>query len=205
MESIRATLLNSRVGAFLHLIPGTLSVHLDTPVTQLLVHGLPTASSLDTITNELTTFNTGLALTGKPRWLTMDEARAGKVASTVVIAITGPRAPDFVGKRLTAFSNTFRTERRLRFNSFTQCANCHGFAHDSTKCTRPTSCRWCALPHPTGAHTCPTATCNVRGRPCSHSTLRCVNCNGPHESHNISCPSCPSNEKPDDEEEMADT
>jgi len=45
MKSIRATLLNSKVGTFLHLIPGTVSVHLDTPVTQLLVHGLPTSSS----------------------------------------------------------------------------------------------------------------------------------------------------------------
>ena len=117
MESIRATSLNSRVGTFLHLIPGTLSVHLDTPVTQLLVHGLPTSSMLDTIASELTTFNTGLPLTGQPRWLTTDESRAGKAVSTIVISVTGPRAPDFVGKRLAAFSSTFRTERRLRFNS----------------------------------------------------------------------------------------
>jgi len=31
MESIKATSLNSRVGTFLHLIPGMVSVHLDTP------------------------------------------------------------------------------------------------------------------------------------------------------------------------------
>ena len=135
MESIRATSLNSRLGTFLHLIPGTVSVHLDAPVTQLLVHGLPTSTTLDTIANELTTFNTGLALTGQPRWLTTDESRAGKTASTVVISVTGPRAPDFVGRRLAAFSSTFRTERRLRFNSLTQCANCQGFAHHSNKCT----------------------------------------------------------------------
>jgi len=49
MELIRATSLNSRVGVFLYLIPGTVSVHLDTPVRQLLVHGLPTSSSLDAI------------------------------------------------------------------------------------------------------------------------------------------------------------
>ena len=40
MESIRATSLNSKVDTFLHLIPGTVSVHLDTPDTQILVHGL---------------------------------------------------------------------------------------------------------------------------------------------------------------------
>jgi len=107
MESIRATLVNSKVGTFLHLIPGTVSVHLDTPVTQLLVPGLPTSSSLDAIATELTTFNTGLALTGQPRGLTTEESRVGKAASTIVIAITGPRAPDFVGRRLAAFSSTY--------------------------------------------------------------------------------------------------
>ena len=58
MESIRATSLNSKVGTFLHLIPGTTTVQLDTPTTQLLVHGIPTNNSLAAIATELTTFNT---------------------------------------------------------------------------------------------------------------------------------------------------
>jgi len=207
MESIRATSLNSKVGTFLHLIPGTVSVHLDTPVTQLLVHGLPTSSSLDAIATELTTFNTGLALTGQPRWLTMDESRVGKAASTIVIAITGLRAPDFVGRRLAAFSSTYRTERRLCFNSNTQCSNCHGFAHHNNRCNNSASCRWCAHQHPTGAHTCPTATCRIRGHPCSHTALKCVNCGGPHEAHSMSCPTRPDRvpQEGENEEEMADT
>ena len=141
MESIRATSLNSGVGTFLHLIPGTTTVCLDTPTTQLLVHGIPTDNTLATIATELTTFNTGLALTEQPRWLTSDAARDSKSASTVVITVTGARAPDFVGKRLAAFSSTFRMERLLRFNSLTQCSNCHGFCHHSTKCTGLVSCR----------------------------------------------------------------
>ena len=207
MESIRATSLNSKVGTFLHLIPGTMSVHLDTPVIQLLVHGLPTSSSLDAIATELTTFNPGLALTGQPRWLTTDESRVGKATSTIVIAITGPRAPDFVGRHLAAFSSTYRTERRLCFNSNTQCSNCHGFAHHNNRCNNSASCRWCAHPHPTGAHTCPTATCCIRGRPCSHTALKCVNCGGPHEAHAMSCPSHPERipEREENWEEMADT
>jgi len=111
MESIRATSLNSQVGTFLHLIPGTVSVHLDTPVTQLLAHGLQTSSSWVAIATKMTTFDSRLALTGQPRWLTTDESRKGKSASRIVIAITGPRAPDFVGRRLPAFSSTYRTER----------------------------------------------------------------------------------------------
>jgi len=133
MESIKSTSLNSKVGSFLHLIPGTVSVLLDTPVSHVLVHGIPTSKSLVEIATELTTFKTGLSLTGQPRWLTTDDARAGKSASTVVITITGPRASDYVGKRLAAFSSTYRTERRLRFNSHTQCSNCHGYGHHNHK------------------------------------------------------------------------
>ena len=211
MESTKATLLNSRVGSFLHLIPGTVSVHLDMPVTHLLVHGIPTLYSMDDVATELTTFNSGLALAGQPRWLTTEESRVGKSASTVVIAMTGPRAPDFVGRRLAAFSSTYRTEGRLHFNSEsqTQCSHCHTFGHHNNKCTNPASCRWCALSHPTGAHTCPTATCRVRGRPCNHTSLKCVNCGSPHEAHALTCPSRPEKvpEGPEEgnEVEMPDT
>jgi len=90
MESVKAASLNSKVGRFLHLIPGSISVHLDALMTHILVHGIPTSKTLAEIANELTTYNTGLSLTQQPRWLTTDEARAGKSASTVVINITGP-------------------------------------------------------------------------------------------------------------------
>jgi len=163
MESIKATSLNSKVRTFFHLIPGMVSVHLDTPVSHVLVHGIPTSKSLAEIATELTTFNTGLSLTGQPRWLTTDDARAGKSAFTVVISITGPRASDYVGKRLAAFSSTYRTKRRLRFNSRTQCSNFHGYGHYNNRCTNLASCRWCASPHLTGNHTCATATCQIRG------------------------------------------
>jgi len=208
MESVKATSHNSKVGTFLHLIPGTVSVHLDTPVSHILVHGTPTSKSLAEIANELTTFNSGLSLTSQPRWLTTDDARAGKTASTVVISITGPRASDYVGKRLAAFSSTYRTERRLRFNSHTQCSKCQGYGHHCNRCANPVSCRWCASPHPTGNHTCPTATCRIRGRPCSHTILRCVNCQGPHDAHTTQCPSHPKvaqDENPEGEEEEMTT
>jgi len=209
MESIKAPSLNSKVGTFLHLIPGTVRVHLDTPVSHVLVHGIPTSKSLAEIVYQLTTFNTGLSLTSQPRWLTTDDARAGKAASTVVISIMGPRASDYVGKRLAAFSSTYRTERRLRFNSHTQCSKCQGYGSHSNRCTNPVSCRWCASRHPTGNHSCPNATCCiVRGRPCSHTVLRCVNCQGPHDAHTARCPSHPKvaqDENPEGEEEKMTT
>ena len=77
MEVLKATTLNSKVSTFLHLIPGTISVHLDLPITQLLVYGILTSETLSTITTELTTYSPGLALVSQPRWLTTDTARAG--------------------------------------------------------------------------------------------------------------------------------
>ena len=76
----------------------------------MLVYEIPICSSLATIETELTTFNPGLALMTPPRWLTTETARTGKKASTVVIALSSPKAPDFVGKQLEAFSTTHRTE-----------------------------------------------------------------------------------------------
>jgi len=96
MESMKVTVLTSRLGSFLHLIPGTVSVHLNTQVMHLLVHGIPTGYSVDTLAAILTTFNSGLALAGTPRSLTTEQSRAGKLASTVVIAMTGPKASDFM-------------------------------------------------------------------------------------------------------------
>ena len=125
MDSVKATSLNAKAAQFLHLIPGTTTVHLDSPSTHLLVHSIPTSFSIADIGWELTTFNPGLALAELPRWLTTDDKRAGKAASTVTIIATGARAQDFASKsRLCAFSKTFRMERCLRFNLFSQCANC---------------------------------------------------------------------------------
>src|SRR5437588_751560 len=109
MDSVKPTSLNSKVSAFLHLIPGTTTVPLDSPASQLQVHGIPTSHSLATIATELTTFNPSLALTQQPIRLTSDDSRTGKAASTVVISITGPKAPLFIDKRLAAFSSTYRT------------------------------------------------------------------------------------------------
>ncbi|RPA89505.1 hypothetical protein L873DRAFT_1796058 [Choiromyces venosus 120613-1] len=107
---------------------------------------------------DLTTFNSGLALTQQLRWLTSDESCAGKATSTAVITITTPKAPLFVSKQLSAFT-TFGPEHRLHFNAFTQCSNCHHFGHYSNKYASPPSYHWCTLPHSTGDHSSPMSTC----------------------------------------------
>ena len=80
MDTVNATSLNSKISQFLHLIHGTTTIQLDSPSAQLLVHGIPTSYSLADIGNELTTYNTGLALAQQPRWLRPEEQRVGKKA-----------------------------------------------------------------------------------------------------------------------------
>ena len=117
METVRAASLSNKASSFLHLIPGTTTVRLDFPTVQNLVHGLPTDRSLPDIAQELTTFNTGLALSRPPRWLTPDDRRASKRNSSVVLTLTGTSARDVTSRtRLAAFSVTFKVEHHLRLN-----------------------------------------------------------------------------------------
>jgi hypothetical protein len=190
MENLLATKLYAKVGEHLNTIPGALSLHLDSPVVQMVVHGVPTSISLESLQQELTTYNPGLTMATQPRWLTKPDQRREKKASSVVIALTGNKAQEVASRpRLFAFSATLRAERKLRFGPTTQCANCQQFGHHTTKCTNLPACRWCSGSHLTGAHSCPTSTCSTNGRPCMHTLAKCVNCSGPHEAHSQVCTS----------------
>jgi hypothetical protein len=153
MDTVKATSLNSKISQILNLIPGVTNVHLDSRSAQLLVHAIPTSYALADIGRELTTFNTGLALAQLPRWLTSDEKRAGKKASTIVITATSPKALDFAQQsHLSAFSCTYQLERRLRFNQSTQCFNFHQFGHHTLKCSEQSTYHCCSKQHSTGNH-----------------------------------------------------
>ena len=60
---------------------------------QILVHGLPTDRSLPDIAQELTTFNTGLALSRPPRWLTPDDRRAANRISHLTTVVPPSASP----------------------------------------------------------------------------------------------------------------
>jgi hypothetical protein len=190
MENLLASKLYARVGEHLNTIPGAISLHLDTPLVQMVVHGVPTDLDLESLQQELTTYNPGLIMASTPRWLTKHEQRKEKKASSVVITLTGNKAQDVASRpRLFAFSSTLRAERKLRFGPSTQCGKCQQFGHHTIKCTFPPACRWCAGSHLTGAHSCPTSTCSTNGRPCTHTLAKCANCSAPHEAHFKECTS----------------
>src|SRR6266566_1436999 len=86
MENLLATKLYAKIGEHLATIPGAISLHLDTPIVQMVVHGVRTSLPLEPLQQELTTFNPGLVMTSPPRWLTKPEQRKDKRAFSVVIA-----------------------------------------------------------------------------------------------------------------------
>jgi hypothetical protein len=108
MDTVKATLLDSKISQFFLLIPGITKVLLDSPSAQLPVHKMPISYTLAHIGRELTTFNTALALEQQPRWLTSDEKRTGKKAFTILITATGSKAQDLAQQsHLSAFSSTY--------------------------------------------------------------------------------------------------
>ena len=60
----------------------------------------------------------------------------------------------------------------------TQCFNCQGFNHISSKCTNASKCRKCGEAHST-------KDCKVSD---SASAVKCSNCAGGHSSSDVSCP-----------------
>jgi hypothetical protein len=58
-------------------------------MTKFLVHGIPTFYTPDEVRKDIEIANPSVKLTETPRWLTSDEKRQGKQASTMIIAICG--------------------------------------------------------------------------------------------------------------------
>src|SRR6266566_3300498 len=78
MENLLTSKLYARVGEHLNTVPGAVSLHLDNPIVQVVVHGIPVDMPLELLQTELTTYNPGLSLASTPRWLTKPDQRKEK-------------------------------------------------------------------------------------------------------------------------------
>jgi hypothetical protein len=190
MENLLASKLNAKLGEHLFTIPGACSLHLDTPIIQMVLHGIPTTFDFGDLQTELTSDNPGLVMAVPQRCLTKPEQRKEKRASSLVISLLGKRAKDVTSRpHHLAFSTTLRAERKLRFSPSTKCARCRRFGHHTTRWQYRACCRWCTGLHSTGAHSCTTKTCSANSRPCTHTLTRSALCAGPHKSHFTDYPS----------------
>ncbi|KAG0133520.1 hypothetical protein HOY82DRAFT_604375 [Tuber indicum] len=76
-EAIRATVL------------ATNGLRKDEVWQKVIIHGIPTTSTLSTVQAEIETFNPGTHLPCPPRWLTTPAQRKDKAASAMVLTIAG--------------------------------------------------------------------------------------------------------------------
>ena len=78
-EAIRAT------------IPSATCLRNDEIWYKVIIHGIPTSSSFQTLQSEVQDFNPGVKLPRPPRWLTTEAQRSKKSASTMVLTIAGKK------------------------------------------------------------------------------------------------------------------
>jgi hypothetical protein len=161
-------------------------------MTKFLVHGIPTFYTPDEVRKDIEIANPSVKLTETPRWLTSDEKRQGKQASTMVIAICGTATLKDLGESVIVASKRCTVETYLTFGPSTQCNFCQRYGHPSQRCPfekdkhLPT-CAVCAGPHLTELHTCTLDTCR-QGILCTHPPIKCVNCDAPHKATDPECP-----------------
>jgi hypothetical protein len=146
MENLLATKFHVKVGEHLATIPGAISLHLDTPIVPMVVHGIPTSHPLVSLQEEPTTYNPGLVVSSTPQSLTQTDQCRKERASSVMITLAGNKAQDVTSRTcLFTLSATLRTERELHFDPCTQCAKCQQFGpihyQVPTLCLPPLVCR----------------------------------------------------------------
>ena len=157
---------------------------------KILVHGVPVPDFRDSVgllalKEEIERFNPGIKLAAVPRWVKREEKMAGQAASSVVIAVRTQEEQQIAQKGLWVNGLRKRTSPFASARPYDQCTQCYRFGHPSLRCTQPARCKYCAGTHRTHDHHC--GECGAKGRQCSHTSLKCCNCDGQHLATSIDC------------------
>jgi hypothetical protein len=158
--------------------------------TKIVLHSVSTdyfdkEDGMDDLKMEIETYN-NVKIMGLPRWLTSDRKREGKAHSSVILSFKTEQEALYARRAgisilgVTVKSSVLRSRQPM-----TQCNKCQKHGHYAVNCERSAKCRYCAGNHETKIHTC--STCSVIGSKCSHTALRCVNCNGAHQANDPRC------------------
>jgi hypothetical protein len=105
-------------------------------MTKFRVHGIPTFYTPDEVRKDIEIENPSVKLTETPRWLTSDEKRQGKQASTMVIAICGSTTLKDLGESVIVASKRCTVETYLTFGPSTQRNFCQRYGHLSQRCPK---------------------------------------------------------------------
>jgi len=148
---------------------------------KLIIQGLPTLSSPNTVQSEVQDFNPGIHLPRPPRWLTTEAQSSKKSASTMILTIVGKdAATKALTSGLSQFGRKFKVQKCLSFGPDPQCNNCLAFRHHTSKCTKDTYRNLCAAEHSAYLYSCGISDCPTKGKQCL-TTIKCSNYRDLHQ------------------------
>ena len=156
---------------------------------KVIVHGIPTDifnrdDEMIMLHDEIITFNhfQSLAI----NWLSTKENRDTKKHASIIISLESKElATKLLSKRVMIAGLPLRTQEFEERKSNEQCQKCQKFGHDSRMCKNEIACQLCAENHVTRLHNC--KSCSVIDTTCTHSMLKCVNCNQNHRANSKEC------------------
>src|SRR5437899_6335977 len=150
-EAIRAT------------IPAATGLRKDEIWHKVILHGIPTTTTFNTVQSEIEEFNPGTHIPRAPRWLTTEAQRQDKAASAMVLTIAGKDSTEkALSRGLSLFGKKFKVQRYLTFGPDSQCTKCLAFGHHPSQCTGTQHCNICSLEHPAHLHTCGRSDCPIK-------------------------------------------
>jgi hypothetical protein len=188
MEGHRASFLKENQPIWESAIPFTKCSY-DQPWTKIVVHSIPCQAfnhpeGIDSLRQEIETFNPYITQMRDPHWLTSEENRATKRhASAIIYLETKEMASQAIEARVNIAGVPCRAE--TFFERFIQCAKCQKFGHTRIWCRNQAKCLICAQEHETKAHYCPT--CEIYGKECPHTKVCCPNCGLDHKGNDQKC------------------
>jgi hypothetical protein len=161
-------------------------------ITKFLIHGISTFYTPEEVRQDIENGNPTVKPTETPRWLISPENRAGKQASTMVIAICGSAILKDLGDSVIVASKRCSVETYLKSGPSTQCNYCQDHGHPTVKCpaqkgNSPPTCAVCAERHATELHVCTIGNCK-QGILCTYPPIKCINCDSPHKATDLECP-----------------
>jgi hypothetical protein len=152
------------------------------------IHMFPeTETGMNLLKEEIELNNSHIKLTTLPRSLTRPETRPNKQYTTMVVAVrTEHEAQLMKDHGVQVNGRIRRADRYITARPTDQCTGCQQFGHSYLRCKNDAKCNICAGDHTTTSHTC--GTCPSKGKQCTHDTVKCANCAGPHKANDQKCP-----------------
>jgi hypothetical protein len=130
----------------------------------------------------------GLDLPILPMWMNeksaLERFERDEIAySTAIIKVRSKIIADqYIAKGIDFSGKNHKVELFLEAKADIICSKCSQFGHDSYKnCQEPPKCAIYGGKHEIKDHKCSFQGCtSLTGHKCSHTALKCINCEGPH-------------------------